>query len=103
MMRKVFILGDSHAYQIELAHRRTDKLDEKAWGLELEFRTFGAVKQGVRPHHRVVGSHIELLEDNWRKRSFPASKMIQWMERHYMSSVCRSTSRRCCAPSNFHP
>ena len=70
-MRKVFILGDSHAYQIELAHRRTDKLDEKALGLELEFRTFGAVRQGVRPHHRVVGSHIELLEDNWREKILP--------------------------------
>ncbi|WP_319530884.1 hypothetical protein [uncultured Cohaesibacter sp.] len=70
-MRKVFILGDSHAYQIELAHRETDKLDDKALGLELEFRTFGAVRQGIRPHHRVVGSRIELLEDNWQEKILP--------------------------------
>ncbi len=68
MRKKIYVIGDSHAVQLNRADRRVG-------GTGIAFQPFGAVKQSINPHHKVAadGKSIDLLEQNWQVRSLPIS------------------------------
>lgn len=72
-MKKIYILGDSHAHQLSIAYRMCKMRDFADAGFDVEFRLFGAVKQGVNPHHALEGREIRLLEENWEQKVLPVS------------------------------
>lgn len=66
--KRIYIVGDSHSQMLRSA----------AKGIELSnvtFMPFGAVKQSVKPHHRISSDlrSIQLLEENWQVKSLPIS------------------------------
>lgn len=70
-MKTLYVLGDSHAHQLSIAFRLNKFTGFSDIGIDVQFRLFGAVKQGIRPHHKMEDNRIILLEDNWSERALP--------------------------------
>lgn len=69
-MVKVYIIGDSHSEVMR--HIGLQEKPEQAFaGIELVYKPFGAVKQGITLHHKRQGDTLALLEENWRVKSLP--------------------------------
>ncbi|MDZ4095331.1 MAG: hypothetical protein U1D35_10550 [Paracoccaceae bacterium] len=67
-LKKLYIIGDSHAEMCRRVAARTKLVSDAC---QIVYRPFGAVKQGIRLHHRLDGKAITLLEDNWREKTLP--------------------------------